>query len=93
MLIGALIPQAHTLTFLIQYLLMAMLFFAFLGMEFKLKTIPKSVILILFANIALAFGGHAILAPFDKEFALVAFITAIAPTTIAAPVITAFVGR
>jgi hypothetical protein len=30
MLVGAFLPQFHTFSFLIQYLLMAMLFFAFL---------------------------------------------------------------
>jgi hypothetical protein len=35
MLLGDLVPQAHGLTFLIQYLLMVMLFFAFLDLDFK----------------------------------------------------------
>jgi len=91
MLLGALLPQFHAFSFLIQYLLMAMLFFAFLGIEFKPQTFQKSVIWVLFANVALAFISYAALASFDITFALAAFMTAIAPTAIAAPVIISFI--
>lgn len=93
MLVGALVPQAHGFSFLIQYLLMMMLFFAFLGIEFKPQTFQKSVLWVLIANVAVAFLSYAVLAPFDIMLALAAFMTAIAPTAIAAPVIISFIQR
>jgi bile acid:Na+ symporter, BASS family len=90
MLLGALFPQVHVLSPLIQYLLMVMLFFAFLDIEFKPQTFQKSVLWILLANVVVAFLSYAALASFDMTFALTAFMTAIAPTAIAAPVIMSF---
>ncbi len=91
MLIGVLLPQFHALSFLIQYLLMIMLFLAFLDIEFKPQAFQKNVLWVLIANIAVAFTSYAVLAPFDSMLALAAFITAIAPTAIAAPVIIGFI--
>jgi BASS family bile acid:Na+ symporter len=93
MLFGALLPQAHVFTFLIQYLLMVMLFFAFLDLEFKPQMLKKSVFLILAANIAGAFTVYRVLVPFNLTLALAGFMTAIAPTAIAAPVIISFIQR
>ena len=93
MLVGALMPQAQPFSFLIQYLLMAMLFFAFLDIEFKPSSLQKSMLWILLANVVLAFVAYAALAPFNLTFALAAFMTAIAPTAIAAPVIISFIQR
>ena len=93
MLIGVLVPQAHVFSFLIQYLLMVMLFFAFLDIEFKPQTFQKSVLWVLFANVAVAFISYAALVSFDMTLALAAFMTAIAPTAIAAPVIIGFIER
>jgi len=93
MLVGAFVPQAHTFSFLIQYLLMVMLFFAFLDIEFKLQAFKKSVLGVLLANIAVAFVSYVILVQFDVTLALAAFMTAIAPTAIAAPVIINFIQR
>jgi BASS family bile acid:Na+ symporter len=93
MLIGALVPQAHYFSFLIQYLLMVMLFFAFLDIEFKPQSFQKSVLWVLIANVAVAFVSYFVLLPFDLTLALAAFVTAIAPTAIAAPVIIGFIER
>jgi BASS family bile acid:Na+ symporter len=93
MALGMLVPQAHVLSFLIQYLLMAMLFFAFLDIEFRPQTFQKSVIWVLLVNVALAFISYASLARFDSTLALAAFMTAIAPTAIAAPVVISFIER
>jgi BASS family bile acid:Na+ symporter len=71
---------------MIQYLLMIMLFLAFLDLKFKPQMVHKSVFGILLANILVAFGGYVLLAPFDTTLALAAFMTGIAPTAIAAPV-------
>lgn len=93
LLVGACFPQAHVLSFLIQYLLIVMLFFAFLDIEFKAERFPRSVLWILLANAAVAFSGYLVLAPFNLTLALSAFMTAIAPTAIAAPVIIGFLRR
>jgi BASS family bile acid:Na+ symporter len=91
MAVGALFPQVHIFSFLVQYLLMAMLFFAFLDIEFKPETFQKSVIWVLIANVAVAFASYMVLQSFDMLLALTAFMTAIAPTAIAAPVIIGFI--
>jgi BASS family bile acid:Na+ symporter len=90
MLAGASFPQVHVFSPLIQVLLMVMLFFSFLDIEFKPQTFQKSVLWILLANVVVAFLSYAALASYDMTFALTAFMTAIAPTAIAAPVIMSF---
>ncbi|MBN2118971.1 MAG: hypothetical protein JW730_20555 [Anaerolineales bacterium] len=91
MMVGAMFPQVHTLSFLIQYLLMTMLFFAFLDIEFKPEMFQRSVLWVLLANVGVAFASYAVFLPFDMRLALAAFMTAIAPTAIAAPVIIGFI--
>ena len=93
MLVGALVPQAYVFSYLIQYLLMVMLFFAFLDIEFKLQSMQRSVLWVLLANIGVAFVAYGVIAPFNLSLALTAFMTAIAPTAIAAPVIISFIQR
>jgi BASS family bile acid:Na+ symporter len=93
MFVGVLFPQAHIFSFLIQYLLMLMLFFAFLDLEFKPQSFQKSVLWVVLANLAMAFIGYLALVSFDLTLALAAFMTAIAPTAIAAPVIIGFIQR
>jgi bile acid:Na+ symporter, BASS family len=91
MVLGALLPQFHTLSFLIQYLLMAMLFFAFLDIDFKPRSFQKSVLWVLAANLLIAFLGFWILSFFNANLALAAFVTGIAPTAIASPVVVSFI--
>ncbi len=91
MVVGALFPQFHVFSFLVQYLLMGMLFFAFLDIQFKPQMFQKSVIWVLFANVAVALLSYKVLASFDMTLALTAFMTAIAPTATAAPVIIGFI--
>ncbi len=91
MVLGVLLPQFHVFTFLIQYLLMAMLFFAFLDIEFKPQMFQKSVIWILLANLVVAFLSYVVFASFNMTLALTAFMTAIAPTATAAPVMIGFI--
>ena len=93
MLLGWLVPQAHVFSFLIQYLLMVMLFFAFLDIELKPQGFQKSVLWVVLANVAIAFVGYAMLSKFNLMLALAAFMTGIAPTAIAAPVIIGFIER
>lgn len=89
--LGMLFPQFHTLASYIQYLLMLMLFFAFLDISIQPQSFQKGVIWVVVANIFVAFAAYWILLPFDLNLALAAFITGIAPTAIAAPVIISFI--
>jgi bile acid:Na+ symporter, BASS family len=90
MVLGILFPQLSKLSFLIQYLLMAMLFFAFLDIEIHPRSFRKGVLWVVLANILVAFTAYWILRPFRMDLALTAFITGIAPTATAAPVIIGF---
>ena len=90
MVVGIAFPQISSLSFLIQYLLMAMLFFAFLDIEIQPRSFKKGVLWVLLANILIAFAAYWIIRPFDFNLALTAFITGMAPTATAAPVIIGF---
>ncbi len=90
MVLGIAFPQLSALSFLIQYLLMAMLFFAFLDIDIQPRSFQKGILWVLLANILIAFTAYWILRPFDFNLALTAFITGIAPTATAAPVIIGF---
>ena len=91
MLLGALLPGLHRFSFIIQYLLMVMLFLAFLDIEFKPQAFQKSILWVLLANVAVAFISYAALSSYNMVLAMAAFMTAIAPTAIAAPVIISFI--
>lgn len=91
MALGVLIPQIHILSFLIQYIVMAMLFFAFLDIRVDLKSFSKYVYLVLLANIVMAFIGYGIFVQLNLTLALVAFIIGIAPAAIASPVVIKFI--
>lgn len=91
MIIGALLPQASVLSFLVQYLLMAMLFNAFLDLEIDTKAIKINVIWVLLANLAVAFIAYKAFLLINEQLALAAFATAIAPTAIASTVIVSFI--
>jgi BASS family bile acid:Na+ symporter len=93
MALGMLVPQLHVLSFLVQYLLMVMLFLAFLGIELKPQVFQVSLIWVLLANVAVAFIAYRMLSPFGMTYALAGFMTGIAPTATAAPVITGFIER
>ena len=87
MVLGALLPEFQVLSFLVQYLLMTMLFFAFLDIEITTASFQKGVVWILLANLAIGFASYLALSFFDTTLALAAFMTAIAPTAISSPVI------
>src|SRR5829696_2698446 len=89
--LGVMFPQFHGLSAYIQYLLMLMLFFAFLDINLEPHSFQKGVIWVVLANIIVAFSAYGILHPFNVNLALAAFITGIAPTAIAAPVIISFI--
>lgn len=89
--LGAILPQYHTLSAYLQYLLMAMLFFAFLDINLRRQSFQKGVVWVVLANIAVAFLVYWLLRPINLTLALAGFLTGIAPTAIAAPVIISFI--
>jgi BASS family bile acid:Na+ symporter len=87
-LIGVLFPFTHEYSFLIKYLLMIMLFFSFLKMEVKKSDLQKNHLYLLSINLLVPITFYLIFRSIGNlQLAQVAFITAIAPTAIASPVI------
>ena len=86
-IIGVLLPYGHEYTFLIRYFLMLMLFFSFLDVRLEKNIIRQSHFVIIAIIIISSISVYFLLKPFSVVLAQAAFITAIAPTAIAAPVI------
>ncbi|MCD4781993.1 MAG: hypothetical protein K8S27_15815 [Candidatus Omnitrophica bacterium] len=89
-LLGIILHDAYTYSFLIKYLLMVMLFFSFIEIDLKERVPKRKILVLIAANILIALGVYVILKPFDPSLAMIAFLTAIAPTATAAPVVTHF---
>jgi len=87
--LGILIPQAHSLTWLIRYSLLTMLFFAFLGVSFRRDLWHRSHLLVLGLNLLLPPALFLLLRPLNSQVALATFVVAMAPTAAGAPVIAA----
>jgi len=87
-LIGIIFPYGHQYVFLIRYFLMAMLFFSFLDVKIDRNLISKIHFEILIATVLISLIVFLILSLFNSILAQAAFMTAIAPTATAAPVIT-----
>lgn len=85
--LGIFLPYGHEYTFLVRYFLMLMLFFSFLDLKINKEIIRKSHFIILASIIVISVAVYLLLNPFNSILAQTAFITAIAPTAIAAPVI------
>lgn len=92
MILGVLLPQLYVLSFLVRYLLMIMLFLSFLDLQIQFSTFRQGVWRVLAANLAVAFLAYALLSLFDDNLALTAFLTGVAPTATASPVLVSFVG-
>ncbi len=92
MILGVLLPQLHVLSFLVRYLLMIMLFLSFLDLRIQPGTLRQGIWRVLIANLAVAFLAYALLSFFDHDLALTGFLTGIAPTATASPVLVGFVG-
>jgi BASS family bile acid:Na+ symporter len=84
---GVLFPYGSNYTFLIRYFLMLMLFFSFLDARIGKEIIRRSHFAILACIIIGSILVYFLLKPVSIVLAQTAFITAIAPTAIAAPVI------
>ncbi len=87
-LLGILFPQAHVYSFLIQYLLMVVLFFPFLTA--RIDKFYFQTIWIAIANLSVAFTAYFLLTPLNSDLAFISFITAISPTAISAPAMMSF---
>lgn len=85
--LGSIFSQGHAFTFLIRYNLMAMLFFAFLGIRFDWKIFRPGHFKILLVNILLPILLYVSLKNHSPTFAQIAFLLTIIPTAAAVPVI------
>jgi len=90
--LGALFTEARVLSPLIPWLVAMMLFLASLDLRLGPGALRTGVWKIFAAELILAILGYAALAAVDRDLALVAFLTAITPTAISAPVIIGFLG-
>jgi len=89
---GIIFRQGHVLSFLIPYMIVLMLFFAFLDMPLGIRTFNSGVWEILTANVLIAFAAYFVLRQVSRDLALIAFLTAVTPTATAAPVLVSFLG-
>lgn len=88
---GALVPQASVLSFMVRYLLMLMLFLAFLDIEFNPRSFKVNTLKVLLANLAVGFGAFLTFSKVNPDLAMAAFITAIAPTAISSTIMISFI--
>ena len=84
---GIFFPYGYDYTFLIRYFLMVLLFFSFLEVKIGKEIVTVQHFIILTIMIGISLMLYFIIKPFDPEAAQSAFIMAIGPTAIAAPVI------
>jgi BASS family bile acid:Na+ symporter len=87
---GTLFPAAQSISGWLPYVLMGLLFFAFLDISIGRESFHWSLLAIFLANILLPFGAFFLLRAVDPALALVGYITAVTPTATAAPVIVGF---
>jgi BASS family bile acid:Na+ symporter len=89
--LGALLPAAHALSWLIRLLVMAMLFLVFLESRPTPAAFRRSHGVLLAANLGLGFAAWGLgWMVGGREVALAAFFAGITPTAIAAPAIISF---
>ena len=92
-LLGALIPQAHRLNFMLRYMIMAMVFHSMLQAEFSRKSFSFRQVAVFAANIFFGFAWYfAFHLGGNLTLAQAAFFTAITPTATAAAVVTGMLG-
>ena len=85
--LGVLLPYGHEYVFLIRYFLMVLLFFSFLDVRTNKEVIKQSHFVILGTIIFTPLLLFYLINIFNHTLAQTVFVTAIAPTAIAAPVI------
>ncbi|MEM0979327.1 MAG: hypothetical protein AAGH78_03540 [Cyanobacteria bacterium P01_H01_bin.58] len=87
--IGIACPQGYGYAFLIRYLIMGILFCSLLNQDIDLKTAVNARLGVIVAMMMVVAGTTAWLGNwFSSDLALAAFMTAMAPTAAAAPVMT-----
>jgi BASS family bile acid:Na+ symporter len=90
-IVGALIPQAHALAWLIRWLIMGMLFIVFLQTRLSREALRASHGWLLATNLAMGFVAWGVgWVVGGRDVALAAFFCGITPTATAAPVIVSF---
>ncbi|HTJ79240.1 MAG TPA: hypothetical protein VL357_09605 [Rariglobus sp.] len=93
-LLGALTPQAQSLSGAIPWLIMGMLFLVFLCTTWTRQSLHRSQAVLLAANLLMAFAGLSLgWLVGGREVGLACFFAGIAPTAAAAPVIISFLRR
>ena len=91
--LGFLCPWASTLSWMIRWMIVAMMFFVFLQMKFSLRAFRLAHLKILLANVVIGVGAWMLLRPFCGDvLAQAAFFTGITPTATAAAVIVGLLG-
>jgi BASS family bile acid:Na+ symporter len=91
MVLGALLPQAHAVSWVVRWLVIWMLFLVFLQARISRDVLHRSHFVLLAANFATGLGAWGIVRLLGGgDLALAAFFSGITPTAIAAPVITSF---
>lgn len=89
-LLGAFIPGAYFLSFMIRYNLMVMLFLTFINTPVPQKILQKENLLVLGLNVALPLLIWLVFRHFHTTAALACLVTGIAPTAAAAPMMARF---
>jgi BASS family bile acid:Na+ symporter len=90
-IVGAFIPQAHALAWLIRWLIIGMLFVVFLQTRLSREALHPSHGWLLVANLAMGFVAWGLgWVVGGRDVALAAFFCGITPTATAAPVIVSF---
>ncbi|MFN2300098.1 MAG: hypothetical protein ACK2UB_14730 [Anaerolineales bacterium] len=87
---GLLIPAAEVLSGWLPFLLIGMLFLSFLDIRITRESFHWSMLGILLANLAIPSAVFLLARGFDSQLALVGFLTAVAPTATATPVIVSY---
>lgn len=89
--LGVFFQQGYHYAFLIKYIVIVVGFLSFIDIEIDWKTfLNLKVFLICLTTLTLSFISFYLINFFNSDMALVAFMLTIAPTALAAPVITNF---
>jgi len=89
--LGGLLPQAHTLSWSIRWLILGMLFLVFLQTRLSRSALHRSHGVLLVVNVLMGFAGWGLgWLVGGRDVALAGFFAAITPTASAAPVVMSF---
>ena len=89
-LLGILLPYGYEYTWLFRPNLMVMLFFSFLGVQFKKEVVRRNHFVILGLNLTLPLVLFSAVQFINRDAALAVFTVSIAPTAVAATVLADF---